>query len=187
MPVKCRGFSLPETLIAMAISSVLLLGSARFLPALQWAALRQTRQQSLENELWQRIYTVAKHLQRTGYCHGRCLGQALHVAGSGDCLLVRWDGNSDGVWNASPQSESDTTGFRLRDDALETQRGVSGCSGKGWEKMTNPAAIKVTAFQVTRHDRVGFPPELSIVLAAQSVSDPQIHAQAEYSVTGYNL
>ena len=44
MPVTCRGFSLPETLIAMAISSVLLLGSARFLPALQWATLRQTRQ-----------------------------------------------------------------------------------------------------------------------------------------------
>ncbi|WP_148676441.1 prepilin-type N-terminal cleavage/methylation domain-containing protein, partial [Klebsiella oxytoca] len=54
MSVKRRGFSLPETLIAMAISSVLLLGSARFLPALQWAALRQTRQQALENELWQR-------------------------------------------------------------------------------------------------------------------------------------
>ena len=30
MSVKRRGFSLPETLIAMAISSVLLLGSARF-------------------------------------------------------------------------------------------------------------------------------------------------------------
>ena len=29
MSVKQRGFSLPETLIAMAISSVLLLGSAR--------------------------------------------------------------------------------------------------------------------------------------------------------------
>ena len=35
MPVKEQGFSLLEVLIAMAISSVLLLGAARFLPALQ--------------------------------------------------------------------------------------------------------------------------------------------------------
>ena len=187
MPVTCRGFSLPETLIAMAISSVLLLGSARFLPALQWATLRQTRQQSLENELWQRIYTVAKHLLRAGYCRGFCRGQALYIAGGGDCLLVSWDGNSDGVWNSAPPSEADTTGFRLRDGALETLRGASACSGKGWEKMTNPAAIQVTAFQVTRLERAGFSPELSITLAAHSVADPQIRARAEYAVTGYNL
>ncbi|HEC2025793.1 TPA: prepilin peptidase-dependent protein [Klebsiella oxytoca] len=187
MSVKRRGFSLPETLIVMAISSVLLLGSARFLPALQWAALRQTRQQALENELWQRIYTVAKHLQRAGYCRGRCSGQPLYIAESGDCLLIRWDGNSDGVWNRSPSSESDTTGFRLRDGALETLRGAEECSGKGWEKMTNPAAIQVTVFQVTRQNKTDFSPELSITLAAHSVADPQIRARAEYGVTGYNL
>ncbi|EOF4703307.1 MAG: prepilin peptidase-dependent protein [Klebsiella huaxiensis] len=187
MSVIHRGFSLPETLIAMAISSVLLLGSARFLPSLQRAVLNQTQQQSLENELWQRLYTVAKHLQRAGYCRGLCSGEALHITGSGDCVLLRWDGNSDGIWNASPSSESDTTGFRLRDGALETLRGASDCSGKGWERMTNPAAIKVTTFQITRQGRTDYPPELSITLAAQSVADSRIHAQAEYSVTGYNL
>jgi prepilin peptidase dependent protein B len=100
---------------------------------------------------------------------------------------VSWDSNSDGVWNSAPPSESDTTGFRLRDGALETLRGASACSGKGWEKMTNPAAIQVTAFQVTRLERAGFAPELSITLAAHSVADPQIRARAEYGVTGYNL
>ncbi len=41
-------FSLIETLIAMAIGAVLLLGAARFLPALQRRVLRQTQQQALE-------------------------------------------------------------------------------------------------------------------------------------------
>ncbi|MND12606.1 hypothetical protein D3C80_27620 [compost metagenome] len=54
MSVDARGFSLPETLIAMAIGSVLLLGTARFLPALQRQVLKQTQQHSLDNELWQR-------------------------------------------------------------------------------------------------------------------------------------
>jgi prepilin peptidase dependent protein B len=49
---------------------MLLMGAARFLPALQRQALRQTQQQSLENELWQRVHTVAKHLQRAGIAPG---------------------------------------------------------------------------------------------------------------------
>jgi prepilin peptidase dependent protein B len=41
----------------MAISSLLLMGAARFLPALQRRAA-PGRQQSLENELWQRVHAV---------------------------------------------------------------------------------------------------------------------------------
>lgn len=48
MPVKEQGFSLLEVLIAMAISSVLLLGAARFLPALQRESLTSTRKLALE-------------------------------------------------------------------------------------------------------------------------------------------
>ena len=44
-----RGFSLLEVLIAMAISSVLLLGASRFLPALQLGVLQQMRQQAFDN------------------------------------------------------------------------------------------------------------------------------------------
>jgi prepilin peptidase dependent protein A len=72
VPLIPRGFSLAETLISMAISAILLMGASRFLPALQRQTLRQTQQQSLDNELWQRVYTVAKHLQRAGYCAGEC-------------------------------------------------------------------------------------------------------------------
>lgn len=88
MPVAARGFSLIETLIAMAIGAVLLLGAARFLPALQRQVLRQTQQQALENELWQRVYALAKHLQRAGYCAGQCHGQALVIASGGQCVIA---------------------------------------------------------------------------------------------------
>ena len=77
MPVKEQGFSLLEVLIAMAISSVLLLGAARFLPALQRESLTSTRKLALEDEIWLRVFTVAKHLQRAGCCHGICTGEGL--------------------------------------------------------------------------------------------------------------
>ena len=62
MPVKEQGFSLLEVLIAMAISSVLLLGAARFLPALQRESLTSTRKLALEDEIWLRVFTVAKQM-----------------------------------------------------------------------------------------------------------------------------
>lgn len=187
MPVISRGFSLAETLIAMAISAILLTGASRFLPALQRQVLRQTQQQSLDDELWQRLYTVAKHLQRAGYCCGKCVGEPLLIASSGHCIIVRWDSNSNGVWDISPEATSDATGFRLSNGALETRRGVTSCYGGGWEKMTNPAAINVTHFEVTRQTTTGFAPELIVTLAAHSTADPRMTAHAEYRVTGYNL
>lgn len=72
-----RGFSTAEALIAMAIGSLLLMGACRFLPALQRHILRRGEQLALENELWQRVHAVGKHLQRAGYCRGACGGAGL--------------------------------------------------------------------------------------------------------------
>ncbi|HBR1719567.1 TPA: prepilin peptidase-dependent protein [Klebsiella quasipneumoniae subsp. quasipneumoniae] len=100
-----RGFSLAEALIAMAIGSLLLIGACRFLPALQRHILRQGEQLALENELWQRVHAVGKHLQRAGYCRGACGGAGLELAADGECLIVRWDANSNGTWETSPAAQ----------------------------------------------------------------------------------
>ena len=171
MPVKEQGFSLLEVLIAMAISSVLLLGAARFLPALQRESLTSTRKLALEDEIWLRVFTVAKHLQRAGYCHGSCTGEGLEIVGQGDCIIVQWDANSNGIWDREPVKES----------------GATSCEGKGWDKVTNPDAIIIDTFQVTRQDVSGFSPVLTVNMRAASKSEPQTVVNASYSVTGFNL
>ncbi|MBV8041206.1 prepilin peptidase-dependent protein [Pluralibacter sp.] len=185
MSVGEQGFSLLEVLIAMAISSVLLMGACRFLPALQMAIARQTQRQALEEELWQRLQAVSGQLQRAGYCRGTCQGEALHL--ETQCVLIRWDANANGMWEETPASMAEVTGFRLQNGVLETLRGALSCSGKGWEKMTDPQTITVDAFSVERHNVSGYPPVLSVMLAARPAARGDMRAEARYHVTGHNL
>lgn len=182
-----RGFSLAEVLVALAIGSVLLLSTSRFLPAIQAAVLRQTQGLALEDELWERAFTVAKHLQRAGYCRGICSGRPLILGRDGNCVLVQWDVNGNGRWDPASSSAAEQFGFRLQNAALETQRGAASCEGKNWERITEPASIQVQAFQVERQQRPGFAPQLTVTLSAVLTNNPRQSATARYSVTGYNL
>ncbi|MDK9583648.1 prepilin peptidase-dependent protein [Lelliottia wanjuensis] len=182
-----RGFSLTEVLIAMAIGSILLLCTARFLPGLQRAILMQEQQQELEEAIWQRATAIGKQLQRAGYCAGLCQGQALTLGRDGHCVIVQWDANSNGRWESSPSTEAEQTGYRLEAGALETQRGATNCEGKGWEKLTEPESIWVTQFTVSKTDHPGFAPELNIALDAARAGRLTESFQARWRVTGFNL
>ncbi|MEB6380258.1 prepilin peptidase-dependent protein [Leclercia adecarboxylata] len=187
MPVKQQGFSLTEVLIAMAIGSVLLLSAARFLPALQQSIALLTKQQELKEELWLRIAGIGKHLQRAGYCAGKCAGEALKIGQGGECVIVQWDENSNGRWETSPPAAAEQTGFRLNDGALETLRGATLCGGKGWERITDPDRIRVLRFHVQRVSRAGFAPELSLALTASVNGLRDGGVEAHHIVTGFNL
>ncbi|MDY1037297.1 prepilin peptidase-dependent protein [Lelliottia sp. CFBP8978] len=187
MLTKSRGFSLTEVLIAMAIGSILLLSTARFLPGLQRAILNQEMQQELEEEVWLRVSAIGKQLQRAGYCAGDCQGQALIISKEGSCVIVQWDANSNGRWENASQAEAEQTGFRLEAGALETQRGATSCTGKGWDKLTDPGSIMITRFSVSKTQRSGFAPELNIELAASRVGLKATPWLATYRVTGFNL
>ena len=150
-------------------------------------SLTSTRKLALEDEIWLRVFTVAKHLQRAGYCHGICTGEGLEIVGQGDCVIVQWDANSNGIWDREPVKESDQIGFRLKEHVLETLRGATSCEGKGWDKVTNPDAIIIDTFQVVRQDVSGFSPVLTVNMRAASKSEPQTVVNASYSVTGFNL
>ena len=185
MSVKQQGFSLVEMLIAMAISSVLLLASARFLPALQMLAIRQTQGQALSEEIWQRVFTISRQIQRAGFCRGSCVGEGLVL--ETHCLLSRWDSNLNGKWEETPAASAEVTGIRLQNGAMETLRGATTCTGKGWEKMTDPDFMVIDDFSVIRQNSSGFSPEFTVNLQGHLKSRPQVQVYARYSVTGHNL
>ncbi|EKY3193899.1 prepilin peptidase-dependent protein [Cronobacter turicensis] len=187
MRVKEKGFSLLEVLIALGISSVLLIGAARLLPALQLGVLRQAQQTLLQEELWQLAFTIGKQIQRAGYCYGGCQSHALELNSEGNCLLVQWDANSNGRFEGAPSSEAEQTGYRLRDGSLETQRGATSCEGKGWEKMTNPAMVRIDRFQIQEKRRPGFAPLFTVALRATMLRYHGDPVAVEHSVSGFNL
>lgn len=182
-----RGFSLPEVLIAMAISSTLMLSSLRLLPSLQMSVLRQANDVMLQEDLWLMARVIGKHLQRAGYCTGTCVGEGLTINNNGQCIIVRWDANNNGIWEKAVASESELTGFRLHDGALETLRGATSCTASGWEKISDPTLFSVTRFVVAAQYPTGYAPRLSVTLDAVAARSASHTHTITHQVTGYNL
>jgi len=186
MPIA-RGFSLLEILIAMAISSTLMLSSLKLLPSLQMAVLRQSQDIIIQEDLWMMARVIGKHLQRAGYCAGTCSGEGLTVSNNGRCIIVRWDANNNGVWEKAIPGESELTGFRLHENALETLRGARACTDSGWEKMSEPALFSITDFQVVTRNLQGYPPRMIVTLDAVATRNSEQTYRVSHQVTGYNL
>jgi len=186
MQLNQQGFTILETLIAMALSSLVLLGAGRLFPVLQQAVLLQYQKETLQESLWQLAFSVGKQLQRAGYCHGSCQGEGLVIRKEGECVLLQWDNNSNGRWEPSGHTETELTGFRLNGNNLEALRGASSCEGSGWEKISDPASMMIQKFSVTRLARHSLPPLLAIELVA-AFKKEQIPVSLRHIVVGYNL
>ncbi|MGV3344676.1 prepilin peptidase-dependent protein [Enterobacteriaceae bacterium LUAb1] len=181
MSVKIAGFTLPEMLIAMALSSLLLTGAARLLPLLQKQQLIMFTRMQLQEELEHLASMLTKHLRRAGYCNGHCHGQAFRFTAR--CLAVRWDNNSNGRWEQHDNRIAERFAFRLHEGALESQRGGDNCQSGSWEKITDPRNLKLIDFTIEHLPGHRF----YLRLAASSKRLPDIRVYAERWVSGNNL
>ncbi|WP_058969886.1 prepilin peptidase-dependent protein [Type-D symbiont of Plautia stali] len=177
MRISQEGFSLLEMLIAMAVGAILMVSVGRFLPLLLAENLQLQQRVQLQQELQQVAHTLQKALQRAGYCRGQCSGPALTIASN--CVLLRWDENSNGRWEGVGSSESDYYGYRLRNGQMEMQRGVEHCNGSGWERMTDPAFLAIDKFRLERQGT-----RLILQLAGRAGSQ---RVQQESWIEGWNL
>jgi prepilin peptidase dependent protein B len=179
MSVKAGGFSLIETLVALALSGMLMLGALRLLPQLQQQNLALQSRLLLQEELQQMLNVLEKAVRRAGYCHGNCQGAPLIV--QRDCLLVRWDENSNGRWEGPEQGESEWYGYRLRNQRLEMQRGVARCEGSGWESLSDPATLLVSELTFTRRQQ-----QVILTLGGASLRFPGLSITLSSVVSAYN-
>ncbi|WP_202303344.1 prepilin peptidase-dependent protein [Dryocola clanedunensis] len=186
MSLKQKGFTLLETLIALALSSAVLLGAGKLFPALQRGVLMQYQKEMLQESLWQLAFSLGKNLRRAGYCNGQCAGNGLTLGNEGKCVIIRWDFNSNGVWEPAGHAEAEMTGFRLREGSLETLKGAVHCDGGNWQRISDPNSMAIKYFVVRRLARQGLPPLLEIEISALPKRGSQM-ITLRHSVVGYNL
>lgn len=181
--MKQKGFSLPEMLVALAISSILIVGATRMLPVLQRNNLRMLTDMALQEEMQLMMFTLEKAVRRAGYCKGECVGEGLRISGTTQpCLLVRWDENSNGIWEGVDSAESDLHGYRLRNGSLESQRGVDNCDSGGWEKLNDPDTYSVDELGLVRNDK-----QIRITLGAYPRAFPARRITLERWIWAENL
>lgn len=151
----CAGFTLPEVMLAMGIGGMLLLGSAQTFPLLRQRSQDLAQRFQLDQLMRQTLFTLTKDLRRAGYCAGTCQGKSVvlgHYPGEAkdSCVLLAFDLNNNGRWEGTDRTNSEYFGYRLRQQVIETQRGVRTCDGSGWERLLDPTEVSVSRFHITQ-------------------------------------
>jgi prepilin peptidase dependent protein B len=152
MLIRQRGFSLLETLFAIGLSSILMIGIASLLPKMIGSYLMPYRLHRIEQSLTSVMFRIEKDLRRTGFIlQGHVAEPLVLHQGSAeglDCLILRYDLNGNGKIDISVDGQDERFGYRLHDGALEMKRGTFNCDGKNWQKVTDPNDINVIQFNV---------------------------------------
>ncbi|WP_174848573.1 prepilin peptidase-dependent protein [Yersinia artesiana] len=186
------GFTLPEMMLALSIGSMIIMAATQVFPQLHKQISILQQHYHLELALSQIMAALEKDLRRAGFCHGECQGKAITTASypneaSNSCLIVAYDLNRNGRWEGEKHQESEYFGYRLRNKALEGQRGALNCSGSGWEKLFDPKEITITHFSVNRLLLQTAEPVYRVQLAGQKKGHPEIHRRLTYTIRGNNL
>jgi len=192
MSVICRGFTLPEVMIAMGVGSMLMLSAAQIYPLIRQRSQSLGRHYQLEQLLRQTTFAIGKDLRRAGFCNGNCEGKPVIVSNAvgetaGSCVIVIYDLNRNGRWEGPGAAESEYFGYRLRQGGIEIQRGAGDCGSSGWEKLLDPSEVNVTKFSVTEHISPGSAGLYSLQLDAQWSQNPFIHRQVTEQIAGHFL
>ncbi|MGM3192285.1 prepilin peptidase-dependent protein [Dickeya dadantii subsp. dieffenbachiae] len=183
------GFTLPEVMLAMGMSSLIMLAVAQLLPLLQAQTQDSASLIRLEQLLSQTLFGIEKDLRRAGFCAGRCSGTALALEADAtkqvSCLSLAYDVNRNGRWETGDQSEPEFFSYRLREGALEVQTGGPRCQGNRWEKLLDPGEVTIARFEVTK-ETSGAQPRYRVSLEGYWTARPTRRWQVNSLVTGRN-
>lgn len=115
-------------------------------------------------------------MRRPAAADGQAAGEA-----AGSCVIVAYDITRSGQWLTSGE-DAGYFGYRLRNGALEGQRGVSQCDGGGWERLLDHDEVRIERFHVAieRGEHGGALARLT--LAGRSASDARIGRNLSGSV-----
>lgn len=186
------GFTLPEMMLALSVGSMIIMAATQVFPQLHKQISILQQHYHLELALSQVMAALEKDLRRAGFCHGQCQGEAITTQqypgeAANSCLIVAYDLNRNGRWEGENHQESEYFGYRLRNKALESQRGALDCSGNGWEKLFDAQNITITHFSINLLPLQIVEQVYRVQLTGQKRGNPAIYRQLTYTIRGNNL
>jgi len=175
--------------MALGIGSMLMLSSAQLYPLLRQRSQNLAHHFQLDQLLRSTVSNIEKDLRRAGFCNGECSGRATVMGQSmgepsHSCVIIAYDLNRNGRWEPASNDEAEYFAYRLRAGAIETQRGAVSCEGSGWEKLLDPAEVKVTDFKVTKLLTPRGKSLFTINIAAHWRGAATVHRRVETHVAG---
>ncbi|VEA67465.1 Type II secretory pathway, component PulJ [Serratia plymuthica] len=191
MPALERGFTLPEVMLALTFGSLIMLAAAKTYPVLRQHSVDVGRHYRLESVLRQLAFGIEKDLRRAGFCAGNCRGRALligHATGeaAGSCVIVVYDITRNGRWETLG-ADAGYFGYRLRQGALEGQRGVTHCQGTGWERLLDNDEVRIETFSVKSVAGSSGKTWVMLSLAGRSKADDAIRRSLHWAINMASL
>jgi prepilin peptidase dependent protein B len=191
MPALERGFTLPEVMLALTFGSLIMLAAAKTYPVLRQHSVDVGRHYRLESVLRQLAFGIEKDLRRAGFCAGYCHGRALligHAPGeaAGSCVIMAYDITRNGRWETLG-ADAGYFGYRLRQGALEGQRGVTHCHGTGWERLLDNDEVRIETFSVKSVAGSSGKTWVMLSLAGRSKADDAIRRNLYWAINMASL
>jgi len=191
MPALERGFTLPEVMLALTFGSLIMLAAAKTYPVLRQHSVDVGRHYRLESVLRQLAFVIEKDLRRAGFCAGNCHGRALligHAPGeaAGSCVIMAYDITRNGRWETLG-ADAGYFGYRLRQGALEGQRGVTHCHGTGWERLLDNDEVRIETFSVKSVAGSSGKTWVMLSLAGRSKADDAIRRNLYWAINMASL
>lgn len=183
-----KGFSLFEMLLALVITSLLIICITRFYSQFHIEVSLKLQRDRLEEATHQALSGLIKDIKRAGYIANSpatIVQPAIEIDSSGTCIIIRYDSVSSGRWRYEmhePQL-SDVFAYRYTKHNLESQTGVLNCksSSTRWEKLFDPNEIIITKFKLKKQL---YYTELHIAVVSKRTS--AINYQVNYYIKNEN-
>lgn len=208
---KHHGITLVEMLIALAISSLLLVGFTTFYALAVYNNKHSLEVVRLDQELYLAMNVMENDIRRAGYWANAeaDIGTGdltnpfmqtatdLQIGGSNNCLLLSYDKDDDQSLPSLGDSSDERYGFRLNNSAIQyrvSSADFSCGSSNGWQDLTDTNIINVSAltFSESNNDftlddgNTLRRRNITITLTANLVSDTNITRTLTRTITVRN-
>lgn len=185
--LKELGFSLLEMLISITLTSLIVIGVTSFYYQLQQNTLHYYQITHLQQAVEQALVGLSKDIKRAGFIAddlNKMKNNALEIVRSQNCIIIRYDSEirHDWVYDQWNLNNSDIFTYRFKNNNVEYRTGAVNCKETKWEKLFDPAEIKVTKFDIKQKNNI-----IELSIGAELKKQKHIKYQVTKIIKNENL